>query len=280
MSRPLLLATDLDRTLIPNGPEPEAAGARERFAALCARAEVTLAYVSGRDVGRIRAAIREWSLPAPDAVIADVGTSVWWPSPGGDRSGDWRRDSRWDGEIGAGWGDGGGDRVRGALSGVRGLALQGADRQGPWKASFVGEGGGGSKGGADGVREAVDEVLAGLGLPVRAIWSVDQVAHEVLLDVLPHGASKRHALTWLHEALGIAAADVVFAGDSGNDLEVMGSGLASVLVGNARDAVKAAARAASAGTPEQLHLASACYADGILEGVHHSRPDLARARAR
>ncbi|MEJ2621733.1 MAG: haloacid dehalogenase, partial [Candidatus Thiodiazotropha sp.] len=35
MSVKLLLCTDLDRTLIPNGSQPESAGAREAFKQLC-----------------------------------------------------------------------------------------------------------------------------------------------------------------------------------------------------------------------------------------------------
>ena len=49
----LLLCTDLDRTLIPNGPQPESAQAREHFARFAAHPQVTLAYVSGRDPVRL-----------------------------------------------------------------------------------------------------------------------------------------------------------------------------------------------------------------------------------
>ena len=40
----LLLCTDLDRTLIPNGAQPESPGARQRFAALVAHDDILLAY--------------------------------------------------------------------------------------------------------------------------------------------------------------------------------------------------------------------------------------------
>ena len=43
MNRQLLLCTDLDRTVLPNGPQSESQGARTLFAALAARPEVTLA---------------------------------------------------------------------------------------------------------------------------------------------------------------------------------------------------------------------------------------------
>ena len=44
----LLLCTDLDRTLIPNGDQPESDHAREYFKKLSEHSEVTLVYVTGR----------------------------------------------------------------------------------------------------------------------------------------------------------------------------------------------------------------------------------------
>ena len=42
----LLLCTDLDRTLIPNGRQLEAPQARRRFTEFCESPEVTLVYVT------------------------------------------------------------------------------------------------------------------------------------------------------------------------------------------------------------------------------------------
>jgi len=73
----LLLCTDLDRTVLPNGPQPESDTARSRFAALAARPEVTLVYVTGRDQQLVRKAITNYCLPRPDYVISDVGTIIY-----------------------------------------------------------------------------------------------------------------------------------------------------------------------------------------------------------
>ncbi len=64
----LLICTDLDRTLIPNGPQPESPGARRRFAILAERPEVTLAYVSGRHRALVEDAITTYRLPTPGPV--------------------------------------------------------------------------------------------------------------------------------------------------------------------------------------------------------------------
>ena len=53
----LLLCTDLDRTLIPNGKQPESPGVRALFSRFVNRDEVKLAYVSGRHHALIEQAI-------------------------------------------------------------------------------------------------------------------------------------------------------------------------------------------------------------------------------
>ena len=67
----LLLCTDLDRTVLPNGPQPEPAGARRCFAAFAACPEVTLAYVTGRHRHLVEQAIHDYGLPRPDVVFSD-----------------------------------------------------------------------------------------------------------------------------------------------------------------------------------------------------------------
>jgi hypothetical protein len=75
---------------------------------------------------------------------------------------------------------------------------------------------------------------------------------------------------------------MLFAGDSGNDLDVLASPVPAVLVANANDAVRAAAIARSGedGQRDRLHVASGGllgmngnYAAGILEGVAHFHPE-------
>lgn len=77
MIKRILICTDLDRTLLPNGRQPESPGARAAFKRLVARQEVTLAYVSGRHRELVEDAIREYELPLPDWVIGDVGTTIY-----------------------------------------------------------------------------------------------------------------------------------------------------------------------------------------------------------
>lgn len=66
MSR-LFFCTDLNRTLLPNGPEPEpefeSEQARRNFHSLVDHAQVTLVYVTGRHQRLVEQAIEEYQLP-------------------------------------------------------------------------------------------------------------------------------------------------------------------------------------------------------------------------
>lgn len=66
MVKRIPICTDLDRTLLPSDSQPEQPGAREIFANLVSRPEVTLAYVSGRHCEWVVEAIGDYGLPAPD----------------------------------------------------------------------------------------------------------------------------------------------------------------------------------------------------------------------
>jgi hydroxymethylpyrimidine pyrophosphatase-like HAD family hydrolase len=99
MKQKLLVCTDLDRTLIPNGQQPESPDARRRFEQLCTSDDVLLAYVSGRDQSLVRDAIGEFSLPQPNFVIGDVGSSLYQV----DRSNQWHHQVDWVEHISQDW---------------------------------------------------------------------------------------------------------------------------------------------------------------------------------
>ena len=73
----ILICSDLDRTLIPNGFQKESAYARPVFRQLVEHSYIYLAYVSGRDRKLILDAIEEFYLPMPDYAIGDVGTTLY-----------------------------------------------------------------------------------------------------------------------------------------------------------------------------------------------------------
>ncbi len=99
MHERLLLCTDLDRTLIPNGPQPESPQARELFAALVAKPGVVLVFVTGRHRQLVEEALERSRLPQPDFVIGDVGTTIYAVGP--QRL--WQHQQHWEREIALDW---------------------------------------------------------------------------------------------------------------------------------------------------------------------------------
>jgi hypothetical protein len=86
----------------------------------------------------------------------------------------------------------------------------------------------------------------------------------------------------LRTKLNIPEKYTLFAGDSGNDLDVLASALPAVLVANATDSVREQAlkRACAQGNARRLYLAkggfagmNGHYAAGILEGLAHFIPE-------
>lgn len=272
-TRRILLATDLDRTLLPNGDAPESPGARAAFARVAARPEVALAYVTGRHRALVEDAIAEYALPRPDYVIGDVGTTL-----GQLRDdGTWLDWSDWHTLIGADWAGHDAAGVRALLAPLDELTAQQAAKQGLYKVSYYAA----PLAEPSPLLARARTLLEGAGLRVNLVWSIDEATGQGLLDVLPAGAGKLSALQYLRRRLEIEDTDTLFAGDSGNDLEVLGGPLPSVLVANATADVRARAVeiAHQSGHAHLLYLArggwrgmNGNYAAGILEGLAHFQP--------
>jgi sucrose-6F-phosphate phosphohydrolase len=270
----LLLCTDLDRTLLPNGTQPESPQARRYFSRLSKRPDVTLVYVTGRHNLLVRQAIKCYCLPQPDMVISDVGTKIY-----DLRNGDWTIWRDWEREITPDWAGQTHADLRALFHDLAPLNLQEREKQNTHKVSYYVS----LYEDKEKLIEEMDERLKQHGVNASLIWSVDEPAAVGLLDVLPRGATKLHAIEFLRDRLGYALEDTVFAGDSGNDLPVLTSRLQAVLVLNATDTVRAAAReeAERSGHLDAIYFAeggflgmNGNYSAGILEGVAHYRPEL------
>lgn len=269
----ILICTDLDRTLLPNGSEPESPRARDRFARVASQPSVVLAYVSGRHRELVQEAIHHYGIPCPDWVIGDVGTTIYQVTPQG-----WHHWPQWQEEIAGDWRGSTATDVHSLLQHIEGLTLQEAAKQNRFKLSYY------LPLDAD-VPRLLTEIRGCLSphhLQCSLIVSVDEEAGKGLLDVLPRAANKLHAIHYLMRQQGFTRANTVFAGDSGNDLPVLVSPIPSVLVANAhKDVVQEAFD-----TAFQHHTLDAIYharggfmgmngnySAGILEGLHHYHPD-------
>lgn len=274
-----LLCTDLDRTLLPNGSHPESSGARQLFTSLVEKSGCRLAYVSGRHLSLVKQAIREYGLPQADFAITDVGARIY-------RYDDtlWHNDKAWQEKIDKNWAVHGRTFICGVFDSFNELTLQEKEKQSSHKISFYHP----EDIDVPALQGQIQERLTRYGIEVSMIWSHDETTAQGLLDVLPVSASKYHAITYLADLLSIDTDQVLFCGDSGNDLEVLCSEIPSVLVANASSEVRRRAQvtAEKDGFVEQLYLAqgnlqgsrisalNGHYSAGILEGVLHFHPEM------
>ena len=267
MNAPILICTDLDRTLLPNGIQPESQGARESFARLVARPDVALAYVSGRHRELVMEAISEYQIPLPDFVIGDVGTSIY--SVDGTQ---WLIWQSWLDEIAPDWCGLGREDLHALFNQLDPLRLQPAAKQNRFKLSYYAP----SDINTDQLLDEMSQRLRAHNIKASLIWSVDETVPIGLLDVLPQRATKLHAVKFLMDQAGFEIERTVFAGDSGNDLPVLASPVRSVLVANATSEVHKAALALASkqNTLDTLYIAkggfrgmNGNYSAGILEGL-------------
>ena len=275
MVHQLLLCTDLDRTLIPNGQQPESPRARPLFSSLVAHPQVTLAYVSGRDRGLVLNAIQDYQLPRPNWVIGDVGSTIYQLSGAG--LDHW---TVWDETIARNWNGKTSREVGSLLTDLASLTLQEDSKQNTHKLSYYLP----LEISFKSLEPELLQRLEAAKLQSSLIYSVDEEAQVGLLDVLPSGANKLSAIRFLMKSEGFSHENTIFAGDSGNDLSVLCSELPSVLVANARGDVlkQAVTQASENNTLNSLYLAqggfmelNGNYSAGILEGVCHFHPDMA-----
>jgi len=258
-----LLASDLDGTLIPPSDSARRREGLTRFAEVVdgARPRLALAYVTGRDLGLAKAGVEQWALPVPDFLACDVGTTLY------RRHGDgFEPDDAYAALMRDAFGGAEASDVLRALEDVPGVRPQPSARQGAHKVSFFF-----SWEERRLVDTAVVRRLAEAEVRADLVISRDAVTGEGLLDVLPAGGAKDRATAYLAAQLGLSLDRVVFAGDSGNDLEALLSGTRSVLVGNAADHVRAGlrAQARARSVEDRVYLAAAEVAEGVVEGLVH-----------
>ncbi len=275
MSR-LLLCTDLDRTLLPNGPQVESPHAREYFTRLVEQQHITLAYVTGRDKNLVLEAIDEFQLPEPDFVIADVGSTIYEIT-----NHRWSHLNSWQQEISTDWNNFDRYQLIELLSVFEVLSLQEESKQNTYKLSYY------VSLDVDNVVLANDiqSLLRRNNVQANIIWSIDELKSIGLLDILPVSANKRHAIEFIMRHKNFTHAETIFAGDSGNDIDVLTSPVNSVLVANASDDVKAMAlkQAEENNNLSNIYIAQGYkqeedmngnYSAGILEGIIHYLPEM------
>lgn len=261
-----VLATDLDRTLLPNGRWEADPQAIELFNRLTREQGTYVVYVTGRSLELTENAIAEFGIRHPHVLIGDVGTTI-----RDYDNGHWHFDEDWISHVrgkSPRWDVPG---IKAAVDDIDGLTEQPPENLNPFKQSYFVD------------HDRGDAILAEIDRRVKdrfdesAIYSFDSQSGDGLLDFLPKSANKQTALEFVAEKLGLAKSSVVFCGDSGNDVFPLTAGFSGVLVRNADEQlVKSVKEAQTANPGLKLYFArggfkglSGYYTSGVIEGAHH-----------
>lgn len=261
-----ILATDLDRTLLPNGHWPADEQAIALFNELTGSHDALVVYVTGRNLDLTEQAIGQFGVRHPDVLIGDVGTTIRHYTDG-----QWQDDQGWTQVIhdrSPRWSN---IAVREAIAALSGLTEQGPEHLNLFKQSYDVD-----HGNRESILEQVDAAVAGRFDEV-IIYSYDSQADKGLLDFLPNSATKQTALEYLAEQVGVDKAQVVFCGDSGNDIFPLTAGFNGVLVRNAdQQLVDNVQRAQREDPALRLYFAkgnfnglNGYYTSGVIEGAYH-----------
>jgi len=269
MKSRLFLFCDLDGTVAPYGSAQGSPEASAAFHRLADRPEVLLAYLTGRAPSEAKNVISYHGLPMPRYLSTDTGATIekvetehfllmpeWWEVM--------RRDWR-DVEPAA---------IVAKLAGITGLRAQEEQYQNRFKVCFY------TDYHADGqtLVNRVQSALLPLRIRAQVLWSRDEHRQVGFIDVVPTTASKLSVVQWLLAREGISRENAVFAGDAGNDLTVLSSGLKAVMPRNGKDEVHAEAcrllERRQRGLSRQLYRARGGFLGfdgqvlgGVLEGV-------------
>ncbi|SEN52633.1 sucrose-phosphate synthase [Loktanella fryxellensis] len=228
-----LLGCDIDHTLTGS------AAATAAFARWHARRGGMFAVATGRSIVEARRILRDWRLPQPDVFVTAVGTEI----HRRDAQDAWVLDADYAALLDADWTP---DAVRDCIAST-GIALQPGIEQRRWKFGCFG-----TAADADRLRQT----LGTAGVQARVIGS-----HGRLIDVLPVAGGKGQALRHLARSVGLRMTDVIAAGDSGNDVDMLLACGRGIVVGNALPEI-----AMLRDVPHLYH-ATANHAAGVLEGL-------------
>ncbi|MBI2377670.1 MAG: HAD-IIB family hydrolase [Deltaproteobacteria bacterium] len=251
-----IFCSDLDGTLIGN---PEATRRfAETWSSISTELRPLLVYATGRLLPDARALVASSALPQPDYLIAGVGTEI--HSARDDRvmreySESFERD--WDLPT-----------IERVTSEVPGTVRQPPEFIGSFKSSWY-------------LRHASGDVIAELRQRLRAAGLDVTVVYSSLrdLDILPKNASKGAALGWLAARLGVDTAELLVAGDSGNDGSMFElPGARGIVVENSHPELYELV------VKRPVFCASQVMADGVVEGLLHfglgkGRPRVPPARS-
>ncbi|WP_298449499.1 HAD-IIB family hydrolase [uncultured Marinobacter sp.] len=254
-----ILATDMDGTLL-----GDKVGLTRLAAWLALNRQCLFIVATGRSLTAALSELTAWASPLPDFLITDVGSAIYRLDPRGQP----QLITSWHRRLSKGWRRAECERL---LCRHPGLVPQPQDTQSDYKLSFFTRNTQTSTLAAtngfnhtrrpvawhdETIKEEVEQALASVGLAARVVYS-----HGNLLDILPESSGKAHAVDFLRERFNIDRDEIIAAGDSGNDIDLLQYAAHGIVVANHSSELKRLQHSSS------LYWAKTEYAAGVLEGL-------------
>lgn len=241
-----LFISDLDNTLIGDDRALEKLNQilqshRERYG-------TKIVYATGRSLFLYQELTQEKSILAPDALIAAVGTEVYFHPETGEI------DQEWESLLSENWQR---NQVLEITAQFTEITPQPNSEQGEFKISFNL-----NPDTAEVTINQLKTVFQKENLNVKLIYSGGQD-----LDIIPQAADKGLAVQFLQRKLEMDDSKTVVCGDSGNDIALFETGKPrGILVGNAQPELR---KCYEQNQSSYCYLASQNYAAGIIEGLNY-----------
>lgn len=249
VSERTVLVCDIDGTLVLENSDLQP-GLAELAAFLAEhRANLLFVVATGRNRQLALKILDAYRLPAPDTIIASVGTEIF-------HGCDLQPAADWSADINKDWAP---EKLARLHEKAPGLYPQEPEKQGPFKVSFYIDQ-------EDYKEELVLAALQGMKVRAKVIQS-----HGSFLDLLPARASKGAAVRFLCAKYKIPLDRAIVCGDSGNDADMLLCGALGVVVGNHAPELEALRNQG------QIFFSSRFAAAGVLDGLRHHLGDFAIA---
>ncbi len=232
-----LMITDIDNTLVGHDESMQ-----QLFQLLEEhRDDIAWGVATGRSIELTLEAMTEYDFPMPDILVCSVGTEIYYGP-------DLRMDKGWQQHISYQWKP---EKIKEALNDLNFLVFQEAEGQRGYKISYYLEE-------KEDRLAKVYECIGEQRIRCQIIYS-----HNQFLDILPTRASKGRAIDYLRYKYEFSPRNVMVAGDSGNDEDMIDGHARGLVVGNHSEELS------KLGGKANIYFSSDEYAAGIIDGLYH-----------
>ena len=234
-----LIVSDIDHTLLGDDTS------LKKFITLLnsTDSKVGFAVATGRTVDSAFSVLKENKVPYPDIIISSVGAEIYY-----NYHGKLIYSTGWDAHLRHQWKR---EKIKQLLSSFDFLQYQEEETQRKYKISYY----------TSDVPKNIEKVRSTVvknKLKANVIFS-----HGQYLDILPYRASKGKAIRYLAYRWNIPYENILVAGDSGNDSEMLKGDLLGVVVANYSSELE------ELKGQNRIYFAKRNYAGGIIDGIEH-----------